>query len=193
MNEVIKQKLKKLPLSMAKIIFVVLKEAGKITVESFFHNSHASRYGFEYGPRHYRNYQSTMGRLVKNGFISKKDGIYRLTENGEKEAFFSLLELHRFDNRIPKKAKLEKWDGKWRIIFFDVPEKKRRYRDELRSMLKVVGFREFQKSIWIYPYKVPQFLKDILFEEGIKQYTRLITTNDIEYDKDLQKMFNIPA
>ena len=191
MNKVIKQKLKKLPLSMAKIIFVVLKEVGEITVESFFHNSHAGRFGFGYGPRHYRNYQSTMSRLVKNGFVSKKDGIYRLTEDGEKEPFFSLLELHRFDDRSQQKAKSEKWDEKWRIIFFDIPEKKRRYRDELRSMLKVIGFKEFQKSIWVYPYKVPSFLKDILFEEGIKQYTRLITTNDIEYDIDLRRKFNL--
>jgi len=58
-------------------------------------------------------------------------------------------------------------------------------------MLKVIGFKEFQKSVWIYPHKVPKFLKDILFEEGIKQYTRLITTYDIEYDKDLRKLFNI--
>ena len=176
---------------MAKIIFVVLKEAGAITVESFFHNSHAGRFGFGHGPKYYRNYQSTMSRLVKKGFIAKKDGIYRLTEDGEKEAFFSALELYKLDGRIKQKIKSEKWDGKWRIIFFDVPEKKRRYRDELRSMLKIIGFKEFQKSIWIYPNKVPQFLKDILFEECIKQYTRFITTSDIEYDKDLQKMFNI--
>jgi len=58
-------------------------------------------------------------------------------------------------------------------------------------MLKGIGFKEFQKSIWIYPYKVPVFLKDVLFEEGIKQYTRLITTYSIEYDKDLRKMFDL--
>ncbi len=176
---------------MAKIIFVILKEVGEITIESFFHNSHASRFGFGHGPRYHRNYHSTMSRLVKKGFLAKKDRIYRLTEDGEKEAFFSILELYKLDGSIKQKVKPEKWDGKWRIVFFDVPEKKRRYRDELRSMLKIAGFKEFQKSIWIYPYSVPKFLKDILFEEGIKQYARFITTHDIEYDKDLRKKFNI--
>ncbi len=88
-------------------------------------------------------------------------------------------------------TKRGRWDGKWRIIFFDVPEKKRRLRDELRSMIRTIGFREFQKSIWVYPYKVPGFLSDILFEENIKHYTRLITTDKIEYDQDLRKMFKL--
>ncbi|MDP3696725.1 MAG: hypothetical protein Q8R55_01700 [Candidatus Taylorbacteria bacterium] len=188
-----KPNLKKLPLSIAKIIFLILKEVGEITAQSFFHNSHASRFGYGYGPKYCKNYHSTVSRLNKKGFIFKKNGVYRLTSKGEKEAFFSLLESYKLDKHIQQGAKPEKWDKKWRIIFFDIPEKKRRYRDELRSMLKVIGFKEFQKSIWIYPYSVPKFLKDILFEEGIKQYIRFITTstNDIEYDKDLRKKFSI--
>lgn len=191
MNEAIKRNFKKLPLSIAKIIFIILKEAGSITVQSFFHNSHAGRFGCWYGPKHYRNYQSTISRLNKNGFVTKKNGVYKLTFKGEKEAFFSMLESYKLTGFMKHNPEPEKWDGKWRIIFFDIPEKKRRYRDELRSMLKIVGFKEFQKSIWIYPYPVPKFLKDILFEEGIKQYTRFITTNDIEYDKDLRRKFSI--
>jgi len=77
------------------------------------------------------------------------------------------------------------------MIFFDVPEKNRHYRDYLRTVLKVIGFKEFQKSIWVYPYPVPKFLKDLLFEERIKQYTRFITTYEIEYDKDLRKKFDL--
>lgn len=172
---------------MAKVIFLVLKEVGSITTDSFFHNSHARRFGFGHGPKNYQNYHRTVYRLRQGGFIKKEDDIYKLTSLGEKEAFFSFLKTAEYIS--PNNIGV--WDKKWRIIFFDVPEKKRRYRDELRSMLKVIGFKEFQKSIWIYPYKVPMFLKEILFEEGIKRYTRLITTDSIEYDKDLRKMFNL--
>ena len=186
-NIKLKQNVKKFSVSMAKVIFVILKETGSITVESFFHNSHAKRFGFGHGPRNYHNYYRTVHRLRNNGFIKKEGDIYTLTSTGQKEAFFSILKT---GGHLPRNNN-QKWDKKWRIIFFDVPEKKRRYRDELRSMLKTIGFKEFQKSTWIYPYKVPEFLKEILFEEGIKQYTRLITTYDIEYDKDLRKMFNL--
>jgi len=183
----IRQKIKTVPISMAKVIFVILREIGSITIDSFFHNSHAKRFGFGQGPRHYHNYHRTIYRLKKDGFIKKENDIYKLTSLGEKEAFFSFLKTSGHFIRSHD----QKWDGKWRMIFFDVPEKKRRYRDELRSMLRIIGFKEFQKSIWIYPHRVPEFLKEILFEENIKQYTRLITTYSIEYDKDLRRMFNL--
>jgi len=38
---------------------------------------------------------------------------------------------------------------------------------------------------------VPNFVKEMLFEENIKHYTRLITTHEIEYDKDIKTMFNL--
>lgn len=183
--------LKRLSLSAAKIIFLILRETGTITWNAFMRNSHARRFGFGHGPRHYHNYHRTVTRLKKDGFLSKHQNIYKLTSKGEKEAFFSLLDFYKQGGILNTREKPEKWDGKWRIIFFDIPEKKRRYRDELRSMIKSVGFRQFQQSIWIYPHKIPGFLKDILFEEGIKQYTRLITTDYVEYDKDLRRMFDI--
>lgn len=85
----------------------------------------------------------------------------------------------------------QKWDGKWRIILFDIPEKKRALRDYLRSVIKRCGFKEFQKSIWVHPYKIPDFLKEILGEENILFYTRFITTTSIDFDKDLKKLFSL--
>ena len=73
--------------------------------------------------------------------------------------------------------------------YFDIPEKKRRYRDYLRQMLKTLGFRA-QKSTWVTPYPVPDFLKELLWEEQMKHFTRFITIKEIDYDKDLRKVFN---
>lgn len=173
--------------SIPSIVLSILKEVGSITVQSFFNPKYAKKYGYSYLYQNRNAYSLAISRLRKNGLIKKDKDIYYLTTKGEKEAFFCYLKEGKNITNKPK----HKWDGKWRIIFFDIPEKKRRYRDELRSMLKVLGFKEFQKSIWVSPYKVPEFLKEILWEENIKHYTRLITTNDIEYDKDLKNLFNI--
>ncbi len=110
-----------------------------------------------------------------------------MTSKGKKEAFLAFI-----NNEVSMfKLAPQAWDRNWRIIFFDIPEKKRKHRDYLRFIIRTIGFKEFQKSIWIYPYPVPSFLKDLLFEENIKQYTRLITTKEIEYDKDLRKKFSL--
>jgi DNA-binding transcriptional regulator PaaX len=39
-----------------------------------------------------------------------------------------------------------KWDEKWRIVAFDIPEKFKTGRDALRRKLKEVGFHELQKK-----------------------------------------------
>ena len=177
------------------IILTVLREIGAITVDAFFNPAYAKKYGytptnFSTASKSCSSYYTSISRLKKRELIKKRGDIYYLTDKGEKEAFFCHLKGLR-SNYSNKNDESKKWDGKWRIIFFDIPEKKRRYRDELRLLLKAVGFKEFQKSTWAYPYKAPNFLKEILFEENIKHYTRLITTSSIEYDLDLKIKFKL--
>ena len=43
------------------------------------------------------------------------------------------------------------WDGKWRVILFDVPETERQTRRKLRKQLLASGFGCMQRSAWISP------------------------------------------
>lgn len=159
-------------------------ELPTITVNSFFPHKYAIKYC--YGKNKNTVYTS-LSRLCKNGLIKKNKDIFTLTSKGEKKSFmaFANAEAHSFG------VKRETWDGKWRIIFFDIPEKKRKHRDYLRFIIRTIGFREFQKSIWVYPYNIPSFLEEILDEENIKKYTRFITTESIDRDDDIKKMFKL--
>lgn len=48
------------------------------------------------------------------------------------------------------------------IITFDVPEKERWKRDWLRAVLRRLGFKPVQQSVWVGKVKVPiEFLKDL--------------------------------
>lgn len=44
------------------------------------------------------------------------------------------------------------WDGKWRIIVFDIPEKQRRVRKAFQDKLRALGFYQLQKSVWVHPH-----------------------------------------
>lgn len=57
---------------------------------------------------------------------------------------------YQFKNLSLKTKK--RWDKKWRIVLFDIPESKKKIRDALRRKLKQIGFLEFQKSVFIYPF-----------------------------------------
>ncbi|MDP3792861.1 MAG: hypothetical protein Q8Q89_03995 [bacterium] len=136
-------------------------------------------------------HRSCISRLCATGLIRKDyNKIIALTDKGKGYALPAFIEveshLYNLQNKINKK-----WDRSWRIILFDIPENRRGYRDYLRKILKEVGFREFQKSIWIFPFPVPPFLKQLLLEENLKPHVRLITTKFIDNDSDLKKNFNL--
>ena len=88
-------------------------------------------------------------------------------------------------------AKPEKWDEKWRMVFFDVEELRRGRRDLFRRWLVKLGLRRMQKSVWVYPYpleKEIKFLREVLeVPHGVK----LVTAEIIENDKDLRDWFDL--
>ena len=49
--------------------------------------------------------------------------------------------------------KQDSWDGRWRIIIYDVPNKKSKNRLAFAEKLKTLGFVMIQKSVWAYPFE----------------------------------------
>ena len=84
-------------------------------------------------------------RLVD--FREHADGTIRivLNEKGRERAL--IYHIERMGIQKPKQ-----WDGTWRMVLFDIPEKKKRARDALREKLKELGFQELQHSVHIVPY-----------------------------------------
>jgi phenylacetic acid degradation operon negative regulatory protein len=68
--------------------------------------------------------------------------LYRLTEAGR---------MHASGGRDPVAQWKRKWDGRWRLVLFDVPENCRQTRDKLRVHLRHRGFGCLQNSVWITP------------------------------------------
>jgi DNA-binding transcriptional regulator PaaX len=61
-----------------------------------------------------------------------------------------ILSKHELKHATVPRPK--RWDKKWRIINFDVQERKRKYRDHMRTILKTIGLVRLQDSVWIYPF-----------------------------------------
>jgi DNA-binding transcriptional regulator PaaX len=45
-----------------------------------------------------------------------------------------------------------KWDKKWRLVMFDIPESRRKSRSSLSRKLREMNFYQMQKSVWVHPY-----------------------------------------
>lgn len=133
-------------------------------------------------------FRSTLSRLLKAGILKREENMLLLTEKGWQSSLLAYIDA---EISLHKTNFFQKWDNAWRIVLFDIPEKKRQYRDYLRKILKRIGFKEMQRSIWINPYPVPSFLSEILYAAEIKSYIRFITTDSLNNDEDFKKLFNL--
>lgn len=116
--------------------------------------------------------RNTIHRLKQKGLISGSRGKYKTTALGRVAAMV-------IERTIPKK---EEWDGKWRIVAFDVPEKMRHDRDWLRRILKIHDYNQFQKSVFIGKYPLPEVIYKEIHSKKLGSHVRLITVGEIDND-----------
>jgi len=89
------------------------------------------------------------------------------------------------------KKKNKKWNKKWFLVFFDVPEIQKNKRDYLRRFLVYIGFHQYQKSIYIFPYECESEVKLIKkIVEGAK-YIKYIIAEKIEDENQLKSFFKL--
>ncbi|MDP2684572.1 MAG: hypothetical protein Q8P20_06005 [bacterium] len=84
-----------------------------------------------------------------------------------------------------------KWDGRWRILIFDIPEKERFKRSALRSKLNELGFKQLQQSVWVTPYPLPNFFSDFVADLRVRPYLFSITADHINRENELKKFFSL--
>ena len=97
-----------------------------------------------------RRINQEIKRLYKRGLveiIKRKNGVeeIRLTKKGK-------AKLVQYNIDQLKVEKPQKWDGKWRVVIFDIPVTKDQSRELLRRKMKQLGFYKLQNSVFVHPY-----------------------------------------
>lgn len=106
----------------------------------------------------------------------------KITEKGK----FKALKYH-FENM----HKASQWDGDWRIVIFDIPEKRRTARNALRGKLRELGFQELQKSVFVFPYECRKEIELIVGFFSLQLYVRYGIMKFIDNAEDLKKQFQL--
>lgn len=133
--------------------------------------------------------KTTLGRLAAQGLIEfeKRDGksYARITSAGRKAL---LLEEKKAALHNGKKRR---WDKRWRVVIFDIQEKRRRTRDRLRITMRELGFIRLQDSVWVYPYDCEDLIA--LLKAGLKLGSAVLymVVEHIENDKHLRAEFSL--
>lgn len=110
--------------------------------------------------------------------------ILKITPRGQK-AF-----LNDYIHRL-KIQRQPKWDGLWRIIIFDIPNKLGPKRDIFRQRLKNMGFYQFQKSAFITPFPCRSELETILEYYNLFDYITYLEATSVSGVKKCRKLFNL--
>jgi len=125
------------------------------------------------------SYRSTLYRLKNKGliFYSDEKG-YKLTKNGD--LYYKGL-IDKLSNRKSN------WDGKYRIIFFDIKEIFKRERNWLRRELVLLDFQPLQKSVYIGKWPLPEEILNVIHQKGLRNNVRIMTVGEV----DDESIFNI--
>ena len=133
-------------------------------------------------------------RVFRN--LERNKIVYLEEKNGEvyvhlKSGFTPIILKYSLQPLLELKQKKKKWNGKWFLVAFDVPEKERNKRIYLRKYLKYIGFYPYQQSVYIFPYECEKeigLIKKIV--EGAK-YISYVIAEKIENEKEVKVYFGL--
>ena len=122
-------------------------------------------------------------RLVHAGLLARNtQGFLQLTPKGE--AKLRQLELRDYQLKKPRR-----WDRRWRVLIFDIPERKRLLRDRVRQTLVAIGFAQLQQSVWIYPYDCEDLIALLKADFGVGNNLLYLVVEEMENERAFREHF----
>ena len=135
--------------------------------------------------RRQKEYISSAASVLKKKGLLKFNGkYYELTPPGK-----SLLSQWEFTNY--KLRKPQKWDGKWRVLIYDIPHKKKKIRDYVASIFRRAGFERIQDSVWIFPYDCEDVIGLLKTDLRVGKNILYMIVEELENDKYLREIFEL--
>ncbi len=130
--------------------------------------------------------RAARNNLVRQGLLRYDNGKLRLTALGARKLGLLRNAEHTF-------SKPRKWDKRWRVLIFDIPEKRRGVREKIRRTLSFVGFMRLQDSVWVCPYDCEDFVTLLKADFKIGKDMLYMIVDVIEYDTPLRRHFGLPC
>ncbi len=113
-----------------------------------------------------KSFDNALFYLKRKGYIGVQGNYWYITSAG----MTRLAEIELKQSPLI----FQRWDRKWRILFFDVPEHERTKRAILRSVIKRFHFKLCQQSVWVCPYPVTDQVRQILKDFDLQDYCVLL-------------------
>jgi DNA-binding transcriptional regulator PaaX len=140
--------------------------------------------GFHVGGPEYKRSYYGFKNLEHRGLIRIEGKKYKFTKNGRDWLEKSKIKYFWLAQK--------KWDKKWRIIMFDIPESMHNERNWLRRKLINLGFYMLQKSIFVFPYECSEELNELCRNAEIRKYVDILVANSLgRKEGEIKKHFQL--
>src|SRR3990167_3379651 len=171
---------------LQKLILGTVADVGMLSIALLAPNVAKAMHKLGLVPKRRQNEYvgSSASKLVKRGLLFYDGKRYCLTPKGEDIS-------RRWQFADFKLEKPKRWNRKWRVIVFDIPEKKRKIRDQIRTLFKTAGFYLLQDSVWVYPYDCEDVLTLLKSDLGVGRNVLYLIVDELENDKHLRKFFDL--
>ncbi len=83
----------------------------------------------------------------------------------------------------------DEWDGAWRLVFYDIPEKHKVGRDALTQKLRSLNFYQLQRSIWVHPFPCRDEVAKVTDRNDVARFTSIVETYFIDRQDKLIERF----
>ena len=160
---------------------IMVGAAPRINILKLLENKKRNPYRFKH------QVNDTLMRLANKGFVVfiRENGrkLVRITPAGRRVL---ALEEQKTTLQLQKK---KRWDKRWRVVIFDIPEYRRGTRDKLRLTMRTAGFYRLQDSVWIYPYDCEDFMALVKADLQIGNAVLYMVVEKIENDSKVKTHF----
>ena len=117
-------------------------------------------------------------------FVTKNGRRYaRITDKGRSALLLETMKLTGDARR--------RWDKRWRVVMFDISEKRRIVRDSLRKQMRHIGFMRLQDSVWIYPHDCEEVIALLKADLEIGHAVIYMIVEHLENDTRLRQHFGL--
>ena len=119
--------------------------------------------GWEYRNRLRHHYRHLESQQLLTRERRAEGVVYRLTDAGQ---------LAVAGGRHPERCWNRFWDGRWRMVLFDLPAQQHKVRQRLWRWLRGNHFGYLQNSVWIHPDPVPEVVAALgSFRDNVESFT----------------------
>lgn len=174
--------------NIQRAVLATIQIAGVLAIAAVAPNVLQVFPGLSGNQRSRRAYQAktAVGRLLAGGYLARDGGgAVRLTEKGERRL---AIETARSAS-VPKMK--PRWDGRYRMVMFDISQRRRSTRDRLRSLMVDFGFLRIQDSVWVFPYDCEDLVTLVKAELRIGHDVLYAVVDHLSNDQRIKTHFKL--